>query len=147
MRCAAVDGLSAHPQNMGSFAEIVAFDDEIDYRPFPFRQPCAVNPQVQTSDGSFGVRSNQFGFTVAGSSNRVVVVEASTSLANPTWYPLQTNTLATGSFYFSDPRWKNYPARSTASAGRELSDHPLPLFLLANSGFVEYPLPALWQKH
>jgi hypothetical protein len=34
-----------------------------------------------------------------------------TNLANPTWYPLQTNTLTGGSFYFSDPQWTNYPGR------------------------------------
>jgi hypothetical protein len=31
--------------------------------------------------------------------------------ASPVWTPLQTNTLTNGSFYFSDPRWTNYPAR------------------------------------
>ncbi len=68
------------------------------------------NPQAQTSDASFGVRTNCFGFTITGNSNLVVVVEAS-SLANPTWVPLQTNTLTGGSCYFSDPDWTNYPVR------------------------------------
>jgi hypothetical protein len=67
------------------------------------------NPQIQP--GSFGVRTNQFGFTITGTSNIVVVVQASTNLANPVWSPLATNTLTSGSFYFSDPRWTNYPAR------------------------------------
>jgi hypothetical protein len=40
-----------------------------------------------------------------------VVVEASTDLSNPSWYPLATNTLTTGSAYFSDPQWANYPSR------------------------------------
>ena len=58
------------------------------------------------------MRTNQFGFTITGSSNIVVVVvEASTNLANSIWFPLATNTLATGSFYFSDPQWTDYPAR------------------------------------
>ena len=57
------------------------------------------------------MRGNQFGFTVTGASNMVVVVEATTDLANPTWYPLQTNTLTGASSYFSDPLWTNYPAR------------------------------------
>ena len=49
------------------------------------------------------MRTNQFGFTITGSSNIVVVVvEASTNLANPAWYPLAANTLAGGSSYFSD---------------------------------------------
>ena len=67
------------------------------------------NPQVQP--GSLGVRNNQFGFTITGTSNLVVVVEASTNLANPTWSPLGTNTLSSGSAYFSDPQWTNYPTR------------------------------------
>jgi hypothetical protein len=40
-----------------------------------------------------------------------VVVEACTNLANPTWYPLATNTLSGGSAYFSDPQWTDYPTR------------------------------------
>ena len=69
------------------------------------------NPQVQTSDASFGVRTNQFGFTITGTSNLVIVVEACTNLANPIWSPVATNTLTGGSSYFSDPQWTNYPAR------------------------------------
>ena len=74
--------------------------------------PTAVwQPQVQTSDGSFGVQSNQFGFNITWANGMTVVVEASTDLGNPTWYPLATNTLSGGSSYFSDPQWTNYPTR------------------------------------
>ena len=69
------------------------------------------NPLVQTSDASFGVRTNRFGFTITGASNLVIVVEASTNLANPVWAPVGTNTLTGGSSYFSDPQWTNHPAR------------------------------------
>jgi hypothetical protein len=69
------------------------------------------NPEVQTTGAGFGVRTNQFGFNITGTSNLVVVVEASTDLANPTWYPLQTNILTGALFYFSDPEWTNYPTR------------------------------------
>jgi hypothetical protein len=69
------------------------------------------NPQVQTSDASFGVGTNQFGFNISWASGMVVVVEASTDLANPAWAPLQTNTLTGDSLYFSDSQWTNYPAR------------------------------------
>jgi hypothetical protein len=69
------------------------------------------NPQAQTSDGSFGVQNNQFGFNITGTSNIVVVVEACTNLANPSWSPVGTNTLTGGSSYFSDPQWTNYPIR------------------------------------
>jgi hypothetical protein len=79
--------------------------------PFNKRPAVSWNPQVQVSNASFGVQTNQFGFSITGTSNLVVVVEASTNLANSIWFPLATNTLATGSFYFSDPQWTDYPAR------------------------------------
>ena len=68
-------------------------------------------PDVQTSGGSFGVRTNRFGFNITGTSGLVIVVEACTNLANPSWSPVGTNTLTGGSSYFSDPQWTNYPAR------------------------------------
>lgn len=74
------------------------------------------NPQVQTADGRFGVGPDGFGFTIAGSSNLVIVVQAATNLANPIWLPVSTNTLNTfvgtnGTSYFSDPGWTNYATR------------------------------------
>ena len=69
------------------------------------------NPQVLTSDASFGVRAGQFGFTITGTSGLVIVVEASADLANPLWTPVGTNTLTGGSSYFSDPQWTNHPGR------------------------------------
>ncbi len=68
-------------------------------------------PHVQTGDASFGLRTNQFGFTINWAGGMTVVVEANTNLANPAWMPLATNTLTSGSAYFSDPQWTNYPAR------------------------------------
>jgi hypothetical protein len=68
-------------------------------------------PQVRTTDASFGVRTNQFGFNITWASDMVVVVEACANLANPTWSPVGTNTLTGGSSYFSDPQWTNYPNR------------------------------------
>jgi hypothetical protein len=68
-------------------------------------------PQVQTSGPSFGVRTNQFGFTITWASGMTVVVEACTNLANPIWSPVGTNSLTSGSSYFSDPQWTNYPIR------------------------------------
>jgi hypothetical protein len=65
------------------------------------------NPEAD----NVGVRANRFGFTITGTSNLVVVVEASTSLQYPKWVPVGTNTLTGGSSYFSDPRWTNIPAR------------------------------------
>ena len=69
------------------------------------------NPVVQTGDATFGVRSNQFGFTITGFSNLAITVEACADLANPVWTPVATNILAGGWYYFSDPQWRNYPAR------------------------------------
>ena len=81
--------------------------------------PVLWNPQVQTAGGGFGVRTNQFGFTVSGTPGLVVVLEASTSLANPAWQPLGTNTLNGGSFYFTIPSGRIIRPVSTASACRE----------------------------
>ena len=68
------------------------------------------NSQVLTSDAIFGVHAGQFGFTIAGTSGLVVVVEASADLANPIWSPVGTYTLTGVSSYFSDPQWTNHPA-------------------------------------
>jgi len=68
------------------------------------------NPLIQTADASFGVQNNRFGFNVTGT-NSFTVVAACSNLADPVWVPLTTNTLVSGSFYFSDPQWTNYPNR------------------------------------
>lgn len=68
------------------------------------------NPQAQ-NDTDFGMQTNQFGFDIVGSTNIVVVVQTCTNLANPVWIPIQTNTLTTGSAYFSDSQSTNYPNR------------------------------------
>jgi hypothetical protein len=60
---------------------------------------------------NLGIQSNQFGFTVSWATNLSVVVEASQNPANRIWQPLQSNNLTSGSFYFSDPQWTNYPSR------------------------------------
>jgi hypothetical protein len=68
-------------------------------------------PQMQTSDTSFGVSTNGFGFNINWASGMTVMVEACTNLANPVWYPLSTKTLTNGSAYFSDLQWTNYTRR------------------------------------
>ena len=40
-----------------------------------------------------------------------IVVEACTNLANPLWIPVATNALSTGTNYFSDAQWTNFPDR------------------------------------
>lgn len=69
------------------------------------------NPQAQTSDGSFGVLNNQFGFDITGTTNIPIVVEASTNLLNSVWTQLQSCLVTNGSIYFSDLQWTNYPDR------------------------------------
>lgn len=66
---------------------------------------------IQTGAISPGLRTRPFGFTVTGTPNSVVVIEGSTNLAQPTWFPLATNTLSDGSANFNDPHWTNYPNR------------------------------------
>jgi hypothetical protein len=66
---------------------------------------------AQPELGLAAVRSNQFGFTITGTSNLSIVVEASTNLASPSWTPLQICTLTNGPIYFSDPAWRSYPMR------------------------------------
>ena len=74
--------------------------------------PTAIwTPEVQAADGGFGVKSNQFGFNVTWADGMSLVVEASTSLSNPVWSHVVTNTLSGGTFYFTDPQWTNYPSR------------------------------------
>jgi hypothetical protein len=64
------------------------------------------NPQVTGTN--FGVSNKKFGFTIVGTSNIVVVVQACTNLTNPTWVPVGTNTLNGGSSSFTDAKWTNY---------------------------------------
>jgi hypothetical protein len=69
-------------------------------------------PAIQTADASFGIQTNHFGFNINWASEQTVVVDACTNLANPAWQPVQTNTLpSSGTVYFSDPQWTNYPGR------------------------------------
>jgi hypothetical protein len=68
-------------------------------------------PRLQASNDSFGVRSNQFGFTIDWANGMTVAVDACTNLANPLWTPIATNIITSGSAYLSDPQWTNYPTR------------------------------------
>jgi hypothetical protein len=69
------------------------------------------NPSIQTAAGNFGVSSNQFGFNVTGTKGITFLVAACTNLIKPVWTPLQSVTLTTNSYYFSDPQWSNFPTR------------------------------------
>lgn len=67
-------------------------------------------PLIQTSDGSFGIRNHQFGFTVT-STNATLAVEACTNLLSGAWFPIRTLTLTNGSAYFSESLPSNCPSR------------------------------------
>lgn len=69
------------------------------------------NPQAETGGASFGVKSNQFGFNIIGTTNIPFIIQANTNLANPDWVSLEACTLTNGSIYFSDRQWTNYPSR------------------------------------
>ena len=66
-------------------------------------------PALLAADGALGLRTNGFGFNLAGVGGQNVVVESSTNLVN--WTALATNTLGNGPFYFSDPASGNFPQR------------------------------------
>jgi len=68
-------------------------------------------PMILNNSSSFGVRTDHFGFTISWATNIAVVVEACTNLASHDWRPLQTNALTSGTNYFSDSAWTNYPSR------------------------------------
>ena len=69
------------------------------------------NPVILNFEPGFGVQPGGFGFTISWATNASVVVEAATNLANPVWIPVSTNPLTSGTNYFSDPQWTNYPER------------------------------------
>ena len=68
-------------------------------------------PLILGFGSSFGVKTNQFGFVVSWATNLSVVVEAAADVAALEWSAVATNTLSSGSFYFTDSQWTNYPAR------------------------------------
>jgi hypothetical protein len=53
----------------------------------------------------------RFGFTIHGTNGLTVAVEACTNVVNPIWAPLQSITLTSDNFCFTDPQWTNYPSR------------------------------------
>lgn len=48
--------------------------------------------------------SGSFRFQLTGPTNVTIVVQGCTNLPNPVWIPLATNTLNSGTNYFSDPQ-------------------------------------------
>lgn len=69
------------------------------------------NPVIQAGTADFGVQASRFGFTITGTKDIPIVVEASAAAPVAAWSPLQSCTLTNGSIYFSDRQWADYPAR------------------------------------
>jgi len=58
---------------------------------------------VEPHDGGLGVTNGQLGFNITGTSNIVIVVEASSDPSTSVWTPAQTLTLTNGLSHFSEP--------------------------------------------
>ena len=80
--------------------------DGTDIGAFEVQQPCP----LAVSLGNVGAVLNQFGFDIAGGSNQVVVVEASTTNL-VSWTALTTNTLGAAPLHFIEPSWTNFQQR------------------------------------
>jgi len=66
------------------------------------------NPQTH----ALSFTGAHFGFNLTGPTNAVIIVEASTNLAQPVWLPVATNTLsASGTSTFSDLQAGAHPTR------------------------------------
>jgi hypothetical protein len=68
-------------------------------------------PLILNNIPSFGIHSNQFGFTISWATNLSIVVEVCTNLVKPAWQPIQTNSLTAGTNYFNDSTWTNFRSR------------------------------------
>jgi hypothetical protein len=68
-------------------------------------------PVILTTVPSFGLQTNDLGFIISWATNVPVVVEASSTLANPIWASVSTNTLTEGWSHFRDVEWTNHLSR------------------------------------
>jgi uncharacterized repeat protein (TIGR03803 family) len=70
-----------------------------------------IAPQIQVTNDSPGFGTNGFGFAIAGYSNQIVVIEACTNLATPSWLPLETNVIGVNDNLFVDSASADIPRR------------------------------------
>lgn len=88
-----------------------------------------LNPSLRISEQ--GWQGNGFSFTVAGYvTNQIIIVEASTDLAN--WQPIQTNTSGLP-FNFTDSKWTNYQYRFY-TASTPINSNPISVNFVGGSG-------------
>jgi len=69
------------------------------------------NPLIESGRSDFGWRSNRFGFTVGGTTNIPISLDACTNLQSPLWVRLGTCSLTNGSLYFVDEQSPSYANR------------------------------------
>ncbi len=69
------------------------------------------HPVILSHGPNFGMTTNRFGFVISWAANKPVVIDACSNLAAPQWLAVETNSLAGGASYYSDPKWTNYPTR------------------------------------
>jgi hypothetical protein len=102
------------PAVLGLYATAYYLPGTTGWGPY-FQNPYIVTalwlPQMQTLGANPGLQTNPFTFEISWTSNQTVVVEAATTLVNPVWTPLATNTLIANSSWFNDSQWSNFPAR------------------------------------
>ncbi|HLH56046.1 MAG TPA: leucine-rich repeat domain-containing protein [Verrucomicrobiae bacterium] len=69
------------------------------------------NPVLLNTRAALTVQSNGVSLAVSWATNSSVVLEACTSLVNPTWQTVDAKPLSGGTAGFRDSQWTNYPAR------------------------------------
>jgi hypothetical protein len=68
-------------------------------------------PTIKMVSVGSNLQTNQFGFNIAWANGQIIVVQACSNLINQMWFPLQTNTLTSDSYYFNDSQGMNFPER------------------------------------
>jgi hypothetical protein len=83
---------------------------QVDYAVGALLAP-PMQPRLVLDDGFLGLRSDRFGFNMAGAAGQSVVVESCQDLGKAIWQPIYTNTFTGGPLYFSDTAGTIPPAR------------------------------------
>jgi hypothetical protein len=69
------------------------------------------NPVANVNKVGVGQQTNGFSFSITGTADIPILVEACTNLLNPSWTPLQACTLTNGLILFREPEYTNYHSR------------------------------------
>jgi len=68
------------------------------------------HPRMLTTADRLSVRTNGFGFSIAGTQGLGIVVESSTNFSNPVWSQVGSYTMTSNSLELIDLSWTNNPA-------------------------------------